>query len=42
MRLKASIEIRKFLNLPENLGKEIKIHNLLTQNPVDIDKGIKI
>jgi len=42
MRFKASNEINKFLNLPENLGKEIKIHNLKTLKPVDIDKGIEI
>lgn len=35
MRIKASAEIDKFLNLPENLGKQIKIQNTLTQKPVD-------
>jgi len=42
MRIKASNEIDKFINLPENFGKQYKISNVLTQKPVDIIMGEKI
>jgi len=42
MRIKASTEIDKFINLPENFGKQYKISNVQTLEPVDIANGEKI
>jgi hypothetical protein len=39
MSYRASLEIDEFLNLPENLGKQLKTILVRTEKPVDVMNG---